>query len=66
MLVASLVSLLLTLMPIALDPSVPYASSSRLIVATVLALAVCGWRTALAGRPMFGGFFLEDEPVHRA
>jgi len=66
MLVASFVSLLLTLMPIGLDPSVPYAFSSRVIVATVLALAVYGWRTALAGRPMFGAFFLEDEPAHRA
>ena len=65
MLVASFVSLLLTLMPIALDPSAPYAFSSRAIVATVLALAVYGWRTALAGRPMFGGF-LKDEPAHRA
>jgi len=44
----------------------PYAFSSRVIVATVLALAVYGWRTALAGRPMFGAFFLKDKPAHRA
>ena len=62
MLVASFVSLLLTLMPIALDSSVPYAFSSRVIVATVIALAAYGWRTALAGRPMFGAFFLRTNP----
>ena len=39
MLVASFVSVLLTLLPIAIDSSVPYASSSRLIVATVIAVA---------------------------
>ena len=39
MVVAWLVSGLLTLLPIAIDSSVPYASSSRLMVATVLALA---------------------------
>jgi serine/threonine-protein kinase len=63
MLVASFVSLLLTLMPIAIDSSVPYAASSRLIVAAVIALAVYGWHTALAGRPMFGAFFLKDLPA---
>jgi predicted Ser/Thr protein kinase len=62
MLVAWLVSVLLTLLPIAVDSSVPYASSSRLIVATVIALAAYGWHTALAGRPMFGAAFLKDEP----
>ncbi len=59
-LVASFVSLLLTLMPIAIDSSAPYAVSSRLIVATVIALAAYGWHTALAGRPMFGSFFVKD------
>ena len=59
MLVASFVSVLLTLLPIAIDSSVPYASSSRLIVATVIALAAYGWHTALAGRPMLGAVFLE-------
>ncbi len=63
MLVASFVSVLLTLLPIAIDSSVPYASSSRLIVATVIALAAYGWHTALAGRPMFGALFLRDEPA---
>ena len=65
-LVAWLVSVLLTLLPIAIDSSVPYASSSRLIVATVIALAAYGWHTALAGRPMFGAAFLKDEPRHYA
>jgi serine/threonine-protein kinase len=54
MLVASFVSTLLMVLPIAFDSSVPYASSSRLIVATVIALAAYGWHTSLAGRPMFG------------
>jgi len=62
-LVAWLVSVLLTLMPIAIDSSVPYASSSRLILATVIALAAYGWHTALAGRPMFGAVFFRDEPA---
>jgi serine/threonine-protein kinase len=62
MLVASFVSLLLTLVPITVDPSVPYASSSRLVVITVIALAAYGWNTALAGRPMFGSAFRADGP----
>ena len=64
MLVASFVSTLLTLMPIAIDSSVPYASSSRLIVATVIALAAYGWHTSLAGRPILGRIVLRDEPTH--
>jgi hypothetical protein len=63
MLVAAFVSVLLTLLPIAIDSSVPYASSSRLIVATVIALAAYGWHTALAGRPILGDVFLKDEPA---
>ena len=65
-LVASFVSLLLTLLPIAIDSSVPYAPSSRLIVATVIALAAYGWHTALAGRPMFGPLFPKEKTAHRA
>ena len=61
MLVASFVSLLLTLIPIALDSAVPYAQSSWLIVATVIALAAYGWHTALAGRPMLGMLFPTNE-----
>ena len=60
MLVASFVSLLVMLLPIVLDSSVPYASSSRLIVATVIAVAAYGWHTALAGRPMFGVLFPQE------
>ena len=66
MLVASFVSVLLTLVPITIDSSVPYASSSRLIVATVIALAAYGWHTALAGRPMLGAIFLKDESGRHA
>ena len=65
-LVAQCVSVLLTLLPIAIDSSVPYASSSRLIVLTVIALAAYGWHTALAGRPMLGGFPVRHEPAHHA
>jgi serine/threonine-protein kinase len=65
MLVASFVSLLLTLIPVAIDASAPYASSSRLIVATVTVLAAYGWHTALAGRPMFGAL-LPREPARSA
>ena len=42
MVVASSVSGLLTVLPIAVDSSVPYATSSRLMVATVIALAAYG------------------------
>jgi hypothetical protein len=66
MLVASFVSVLLTVLPIVIDASVPYASSSRLIVATVIGLAAYGWRTALAGRPMFGAAFLSEEHARHA
>ena len=66
MLVASFVSLLLTLMPIAIDASAPYASSSRMIVATVTVLAAYGWHTALAGRPMLGALLPRDEPARPA
>jgi len=64
MLVASFVSMLLALLPIAIDSSVPYASSSRLIVAAVIALAAYGWHTALAGRPMFGMLFPQESGRH--
>ena len=66
MLVAWLVSVLLTLLPIAVDSSVPYASSSRLVVATVIALAAYGWHTALAGRPMLGALLPRNEPARHA
>lgn len=61
LLTASFVSLLLTVVPIVIDSSVPYAQSSWLIAATVLLLAGYGWRTALAGRPMLGVLFPRDE-----
>src|SRR5207249_3719276 len=66
MLVASFVSLLLTLLPIAIDSSTPYASSSRLILATVIALAAYGWHTSLAGRPMLGAVFSREESARNA
>jgi eukaryotic-like serine/threonine-protein kinase len=66
MLVAWSVSVLLTLLPIAVDSSVPYASSSRLIVATVIALSAYGWHTALAGRPLLGALLPRNEPARHA
>jgi Protein kinase domain len=60
-LVASFVSVLLTVLPIAVDSSVPYSSSSRLVVATVIALAAYGWHTALAGRPLLGPLFSAEK-----
>ena len=66
MLVASFVTLLLTLMPIAIDSSVPYAVSSRIVLATVIVLAAYGWHTALAGRPMLGALLAGDEPASTA
>ena len=65
-LVASLVSVLLTLLPIAIDSSVPYASSSRLIVAAVIALAAYGWHTSLAGRRVLGALFPGGESTRHA
>jgi eukaryotic-like serine/threonine-protein kinase len=66
MLVGSFVSVLVTLMPITFDSSVPYASSSRLVVAAVVILAVYGWYTALAGRPMLGALLPGDQPARSA
>ena len=66
MVVASFVSLLLTLVPMTFDSSAPYASSSWLVAATVIALAAYGWRTALAGQPLLGNAFRADEPRMQA
>ena len=52
--------MLLTLLPITIDSSAPYASSSRLIVSTVIGLAAYGWHTALADRPLFGVLFPQE------
>jgi protein kinase-like protein len=65
-LVAQCVSVLLTLLPIAIDSSVPYASSSRLILLTVIALAAYGWHTALAGQPMLSALFPRELPGRNA
>jgi serine/threonine-protein kinase len=65
LLVASFVSQLLILLPIAVNPPVPFSSSSRMIVATVIGLAGYGWYMALAGRPMFGVLFAPAAPSRR-
>ena len=61
MLIASFVSLLLTLTPITIDSSIPYAHSSWFVVGTVIVLTAYGWHTALAGRPMLGLLFPANE-----
>jgi hypothetical protein len=66
MLVASFVSLLLTVTPMTVDPSLPYATASIVVAATTIILAAYGWQTALAGRPMFGALLASDEPVRSA
>ena len=66
-LLASMVSLfvfqLTSLAPLTFDPSAPYISSSYLALGTVLAVAVYGFHTALAGRPVFGMALFHDEPA---
>jgi serine/threonine-protein kinase len=64
--VCGIVSRFTTLNPISLDSSVFYSSSSYFILATVIALAAYGFRTALAGRPVFGPGFWGDAPAERA
>jgi hypothetical protein len=66
LLVAAFVSTLLTILPTVIDSSVPYASSSRLAIATVVGLTAYGWHTALGGRPMFGSLFGAEDPPRRA
>jgi serine/threonine-protein kinase len=65
MLIAAFVSTVLIILPITIDSSVPYASSSRLALGTVIVLAVYGWHTALGGRPMFGPVFAVETPLQR-
>ena len=60
-LVASFVSLLLTLVPVVIDSSLAYAHSSWLMVAAIIVLAIYGWLTALAGRPMLGVLLPRDQ-----
>ncbi|PYQ33133.1 MAG: hypothetical protein DMF55_12190, partial [Acidobacteria bacterium] len=43
-----------------LDPSLWYFGPSLFLVGVLAALAVYGFRIALAGRPMFSGMRLED------
>jgi hypothetical protein len=62
LLIASFVSQLLILLPIAVNTPVPYATSSRLIVALVIALAGYGWYTSLAGRPILGWLLAPTAP----
>jgi hypothetical protein len=64
MLIASILSGLLTTMPIVTNSSAPYASSSWLVVAAVVGLAIYGWYTASAGRSILGSRqFSADAPA---
>lgn len=51
----------LLLMPLTFDSSVPYVSSSYLVLGTIAAIALYGLHTALAGRSIFGAAFLKDD-----
>jgi predicted Ser/Thr protein kinase len=66
-LLAAMVSLfvfqLTSLVPLMFDPSAPYISSSYLAVGTVLALAVYGFHTSLAGRPVMAADLLPNNPA---
>jgi hypothetical protein len=65
MLVASFVGPLLLLLPIVINSPAPYAASSHLIVATVLAVAAYGWYMSLAGRPILGWLLAPTAPIRR-
>ena len=54
--------LLIELSVFSVDSRAPYLAASYVVVGTILAIAAYGFHTALAGRPMFGGGFLKDEP----
>jgi hypothetical protein len=51
------------IVPLTLDTSVPYAGASYLMIGTIVGLALYGFQTALAGRPVFGAGFLDGEPA---
>jgi hypothetical protein len=46
--------------PLTLDPSAWFATRALPVVALFAALAVYGFRTSLAGKPIFGRPLLED------
>jgi serine/threonine-protein kinase len=49
-----------SVMPLTSDFSTFYAGSTALTLLTLAALAAYGYRTALAGQPLFRGGFIED------
>jgi len=49
--------------PITLDSSAPYVTSSYWIIGTIVALAAYGFRCATAGRSVFAGSLLEEDPA---
>ena len=57
--VAVLTSILLDHVPMTFDPGVWYSDSSWIVLAVLTALAVYGFRVALAGRPVFEGLIRE-------
>jgi len=55
------VDLLLVSFVLTTDLSVWYASSTEVVVVLVLALTAYAFHTAVAGRPLFKGGFLEPD-----
>jgi len=53
------VAFLLTELPLTVDASLWWAPRSFVALAVVAAIGVYGFRTALAGKPAFGGDWLE-------
>jgi hypothetical protein len=55
----TLVSFLLTELPLTFDASLIWAPKGFVVLALVAALGAYGFRTALAGKPALGGEWLE-------
>ena len=59
LIVMTLTNILLDHVPMTFDPGVWYSGSSWIVLALLAALAVYGFRVALAGRPVFDGLMKE-------
>jgi hypothetical protein len=57
--VSILTYILLDHVPMTFDPGVWYSGFSWIVLAVLSALAFCGFRVALAGRPVFEGLIKE-------
>jgi hypothetical protein len=63
MIVSQFVFQVTSLVPLTFDLAAPYISLSSLCVSAVILLAAYGFHAAMAGRPVFGAGFLNDEPA---